>query len=69
METEGPDELNYVFIVHTDNDGPSEELRQYVLQRFGCEPHVSLMGPVIGAHVGPGAFALGYISKSERNEF
>ena len=38
-------------------------------ERFGIEPFVSIMGPVIGSHVGPGAFALGYLTKSERNEF
>jgi len=69
MEKEGPDEHGYVFIVHTDNEPVAEELTQYVRERFGLEPHVQIMGPVIGSHVGPGAFALGYISKSERNEF
>lgn len=69
MEKEGPDELGYVFIVHTDNDPVAEELAAYVREKFGIEPYVSIMGPVIGSHVGPNAFALGYISKSERNEF
>ncbi len=70
METEGPDPaFNYVFVVHTDNEPAAEELAEYVRETFGIEPYVSIMGPVIGAHVGPGAFALGYISKSLRNEF
>ncbi|MGN0823132.1 MAG: DegV family protein, partial [Candidatus Gallimonas sp.] len=69
MEKEGPDELGYVFIVHTDNEPAAEELAAYVREKFGIEPYVSIMGPVIGSHVGPNAFALGYISKSERNEF
>ena len=69
MEKEGPDELGYVFIVHTDNEPVAEELAAYVREKFGIEPYVSIMGPVIGSHVGPNAFALGYISKSERNEF
>ncbi len=69
METEGPDEHKYVFIVHTDNEPAAEELTEYVRERFHIEPHTQIMGPVIGSHVGPGAFALGYISKSERNEF
>ena len=67
---EGPDpEHNYVFIVHTDNEPPAKELEQFIRDTFGIEPHTQIMGPVIGSHVGPGAFALGYISKSERNEF
>ncbi len=70
MEKEGPDPaFNYVFIVHTDNEPIANELAAYVRERFGFEPYLQIMGPVIGAHVGPGAFALGYISKSERNEF
>lgn len=70
LQTEGPDpEYNHVFIVHTDNEGPANELAEYVRSEFGIEPIMCIMGPVIGSHVGPGAFALGYISKSERNEF
>lgn len=70
LNTEGPDpEYNYLFIVHTDNEGPANELAEYVRTELGIEPHVSIMGPVIGSHVGPGAFALGYLSKSLRNEF
>ncbi len=69
LETEGPDEKGLVYIIHTDNEPCAEELRSYVKERFGIEPHVSIMGPVIGSHVGPGAFALGYISKSLRNTF
>ena len=67
---EGPDpDYNYVFIVHTGNEPAAEELTAFVREKFGIEPHTQIMGPVIGSHVGPGAFALGYISKSERNEF
>ena len=69
MEKEGPDELGEVFIVHTDNEPAARELEQYVKDRFHLQPHVSIMGPVIGSHVGPNAFALGYFSKSLRNEF
>lgn len=70
LETEGPDpEFNYCFIVHTDNEPAAAELTEYVREHFHIEPYVQIMGPVIGAHVGPGAFALGYISKSLRNEF
>lgn len=70
LETEGPDPaLNYLFIVHTDNEPVANELAAYVRDRFGIEPYTQIMGPVIGSHVGPGAFALGYISKSLRNTF
>ena len=69
LETEGPNELKYLFIIHTGNEPAAEELRMFVKERFGFEPHVSIMGPVIGSHVGPGAFALGYLSDSLRNVF
>ena len=68
LEKEGPDELGYVLIVHTDNEPCAKELEEYVKERFGIQPHVCIMGPVIGSHVGPGAFALGYFSKSLRGE-
>ena len=68
MEKEGPDEHKHVFIVHTDNEPCAKELEEYVKERFGIQPYVSIMGPVIGSHVGPGAFALGYLSKSLRGE-
>ncbi len=69
MEKEGPDEHNLVYIVHADNLSAAEELAGYVRKRFSIEPNVSIMGPIIGSHVGPGAVALGYLSKSERNAF
>lgn len=69
METEGPDGLGLVYIVHTDNEPVANELAQFVRERFGIEPHVSIMGPIIGSHIGPNAYALGYVSKSERNAF
>ncbi len=69
MEKEGPDELGYVFIVNTGNEAAANELGDFVRSRFGLEPYMQIMGPVIGSHVGPNAFALGYVTKSERNEF
>lgn len=69
LETEAPNELKYVFIIHTDNEPAAQELRNFVVEKFGFEPFVSIMGPVIGSHVGPGAFALGYVTDSIRNTF
>ncbi len=69
LEKEAPNELKYVFIVHTDNEPIANELRDYVVEKFGYEPYMQIMGPVIGSHVGPNAFALGYISDIERNDY
>lgn len=69
MEKEGPNDLGYVFVVHTGNEAAAKELEDYVKTRFHIQPFTQIMGPVIGSHVGPGAFALGYITNSERNDF
>ncbi len=68
LEKDPPDELGMVFVVHTDNTPMANELVEFVRERFGIEPFLHIMGPVIGSHVGPDAFALGYLSKSPRNK-
>ena len=69
MEKEGPADPKHIFIVHTDNEPAARELEAYVVGRFGIQPQVTIMGPVIGSHLGPNAFALGYFTKSLRNAF
>lgn len=69
MEKEGPADPIHIFIVHTDNEPAAKELEAYVVGRFGIQPQVTIMGPVIGSHLGPNAFALGYFTKSLRNAF
>lgn len=69
MEKEGPAEPKHIFIVHTDNEPAARELEAYVIERFGIQPHVQIIGPVIGSHLGPNTFALGYFTKSLRNTF
>ncbi len=63
-----PSDLHFVCVVHTGNEPCANELRDFVVQQFGYEPFMQIMGPVIGSHVGPNAFALAYISNSQRNE-
>ncbi|MBP5242330.1 MAG: DegV family protein [Clostridia bacterium] len=58
-----------VYIVHTDNYPAAEWLRQKVVERFGFEPNVSVMGPVIGSHLGPGGVGFGYFSENLRNKY
>jgi len=69
MTVAPPSAMQCVCIVHTGNKAAAEELRSFVKEKFGFEPYYQWMGPVIGSHVGPGAFAVGYISDKERNEF
>lgn len=69
MEKMPPSALGIACVVHTDNEPAARELADYIKERFGFEPSVSVMGPVIGSHVGPNAFAVAYFSDCLRNEF
>jgi DegV family protein with EDD domain len=55
-----------VIIVHTDNAERANLLKQMLLEKTGVEAEVRIMGPIIGAHVGPGAIALGFLSNEDR---
>ena len=53
-------------IVHTDNLAGAKELKYLIMNSLGFEPEIRIMGPTIGAHVGPNAVALAFISNEER---
>jgi DegV family protein with EDD domain len=53
-------------VVHTDNLDGAKELQQEIKQNFGFEPEIRVMGPIIGAHVGPNALALTFTSNEPR---
>lgn len=53
-------------IVHTDNMTLALTLQNMIYEAHGIKPEIRIMGPVIGAHVGPGAVAFTFISDSER---
>lgn len=53
-------------IVHTDNMPLALTLQNMIYETHGIKPEIRIMGPVIGAHVGPGAVAFAFISNSER---
>lgn len=56
----------YAVIVHTDNEERAKTLQSMLYEKTGVMAEIRIMGPIIGAHVGPGAVALGYISNEER---
>lgn len=56
----------YVVIVHTNNEERANILKQLLLEKSGIEAEIRIMGPIIGAHVGPGAVALAFLSNEER---
>lgn len=55
-------------IVHTDAEEQAEELADLVEARWGTRPEISIMGPVIGSHVGPGSVSMIWRTKEERND-
>ena len=62
------DEHNLVVVVHTDNPKGAEELATLIKAKTGVAPMVTIMGPVIGSHVGPGSVSCGWISVKTREE-
>ena len=59
-------EFPYICIVHTDNEPLAKQLQELIKTKYGIEPEIRIMGPIVGAHVGPGAVAYGFISNEER---
>lgn len=57
-----------VWVVHTDAEAEANELAAMVEAKCGIKPDVSIMGPVIGSHVGPGAVAVLWKSAQVRQD-
>ena len=55
-----------VIVVHCDNQPRAEELANMIFEKTGIKPEIRIMGPIIGAHVGPGGVAIGFLSNEER---
>ncbi len=53
-------------IVHTNNESAATELADMIESAYGFRPEIRIMGPVIGAHVGPSAVAFAFLSNEER---
>lgn len=62
------DEHGLAVIVHTDNEKGAQELAVLVEQKTGVKPQVTIMGPVIGSHVGPGSVSCCWLSVKTRDE-
>ena len=62
--------INKLLIPHTDCGDDAEKLANLAKERFDIEDvNIMLMGPVIGAHVGPGTVALVFEGEMTRDEF
>lgn len=55
-----------VYVVHTDNLPMAQVLAKSLQEKYNVETEIRIMGPVIGAHVGPNSLAYGFLSEEER---
>lgn len=62
------DEKGIAVVVHTNNQKGAEELAALVEEKTGVKPVITIMGPVIGSHVGPGSVSCGWLSEKTRAE-
>ena len=62
------EEGRVIHVVHSDAEKDADELASAIEKRWGYRPEISIMGPVIGAAVGPGAGAGRWESAEERND-
>lgn len=60
--------IGLAIVVHTNNQKGAEELAALIEEKTGVKPLVTIMGPVIGSHVGPGSVSCGWISTKTREE-
>lgn len=61
-------EFGLAIVVHTNNPKGAEELAALIEEKTGVKPLVTIMGPVIGSHVGPGSVSCGWLSTKTREE-
>ena len=57
-----------VWVVHTDAEAEAADIAAQIQAKFGIVPDVTIMGPVIGSHVGPGAVAVLWKSDEMRRD-
>ena len=64
---ENIEELPYVYISHSACIDEAENLKNMVVEQYPkAEVVIGDIGPVIGAHTGPGALVISYVSKEEK---
>ncbi len=56
-----------IFISHADNKNGAEETAALIKERYGAQVEmITDIGPVIGAHAGPGTIALFFVGKGRK---
>ena len=68
MELAPCGEERLAVVVHTNNYEGANELASLIEERTGVKPMVTIMGPVIGSHVGPGSVSCCWLSTKTREE-
>ena len=61
-------ERKLAVVVHTDNEKGANELATLIEKKTGVRPEITIMGPVIGSHVGPGSVSCCWLSVKTRQE-
>jgi DegV family protein with EDD domain len=62
LENEGLKENSMIALTHGDLPDVADELLKEVEMKFNCKPlFVGLVGPVVGAHLGPGSIFFSYL--------
>ena len=59
-------EFGNAIIVHTNNPNGAKLMSDMFYEVFGIMPEIRIMGPIIGAHVGPNAVAITFLSNEQR---
>ena len=68
FDAECTDKESTVFIAHADAPDFAELLKEELIKQFGAKTvHIGEIGPVIGAHAGPGTIALFYLGQSRED--
>ena len=62
------DEHKRMVVVHTNNEKGARELAELLQIKTGIAPQITIMGPVIGSHVGPGSVSCAWVSSKTRAE-
>ena len=62
------DEKGIAIIVHTDAEKTANELAKFVEEKTGVKAQITIMGPVIGSHVGPNSVCFAWLSTKTREE-
>ncbi len=68
MQAAPADDKKLAVVVHTDNEKGANELAALIEAKTGVKPQITVMGPVIGSHVGPDSVSCCWFSVKTREQ-